>query len=56
MMGGTSGRALHLLDDVTGLRLLPAGGGPDAADLRLIDEAAHVSRVIDLTVGHALAA
>ena len=28
-----------------GLRLLPAGGGPDAADLRLIDEA----HVIDLT-------
>lgn len=28
-----------------GLRLLPAGGGPDAADLRLIDEA----RVLDLT-------
>lgn len=93
-MGGTEGRALHLLDveylglgaavtpgdlalvldhyrpladwhvgdhlvgaashfvyerlafDVTGLRLLPAGGGPDAADLRLIDEATHV---IDLT-------
>jgi hypothetical protein len=28
------------------LRLLPAGRGPDAADLRLIDEATHV---IDLT-------
>ena len=28
------------------LRLLPAGGGPDAADLRLIDEATHV---IDLS-------
>lgn len=24
------------------VRLLPAGGGPDAADLRLIDEATHV--------------
>jgi hypothetical protein len=92
-MGGTNGRALHLLDveylglgptvsagdlalvldryrpladwhvgdhlvgaastfvyqriafDLTGLRLLPAGGGPDAADLRLIDEA---TNVIDL--------
>lgn len=28
------------------IRLLPAGGGPDAADLRLIDEA---TQVIDLT-------
>ena len=28
------------------IRLLPAGAGPDAADLRLIDEATHV---IDLT-------
>jgi hypothetical protein len=93
-MGGTEGRALHLLDveylglgpgltahdlvlvleryrpladwhlgdhlvaaastyvyeriafDLPGVRLLPAGGGPDAADLRLIDEATHV---IDLT-------
>jgi len=93
-MGGTDGRALHLLDveylglgpqvtgadlvlvldryrpavdwhlgdhlvgaasnfvyeriawDCPGIRLLPAGGGPDAADLRLIDEATHV---IDLT-------
>lgn len=94
-MGGTEGRALHLLDvEYLGLgsrvtaddlalvldhyrplvgwhegdhlvgaashwvfariawdlpsdvRLLPAGGGPDAADLRLIDEATHV---IDLT-------
>ena len=93
-MGGTDGRALHLLDveylglgpwvtaddltrvldryrlvadwhvgdhlvgaashfvygriafDCPGVRLLPAGGGPDAADLRLIDEA---TQVIDLT-------
>lgn len=59
-MTGTAGRALHLLDvEYLGLgpkltsrdlelvlRLLPAGGGPDAADLRLIDEATHV---IDLT-------
>jgi len=32
--------------DCPGVRLLPAGGGPDAADLRLIDEA---TNVIDLT-------
>jgi hypothetical protein len=37
----------HLAWDVpSDLRLLPAGAGPDAADLRLIDEATHV---IDLT-------
>lgn len=33
-------------DAPSDLRFLPAGGGPDAADLRLIDEATHV---IDLT-------
>jgi hypothetical protein len=33
-------------DTPSDLRFLPAGGGPDAADLRLIDEATHV---IDLS-------